>query len=144
MLKFNSFWFYEVVFPGSRLKCEEAMCCCLFIFHFLNRLCRLCSYRNLCSFSFKCDNNTSRGVGRVALEFDLLACCQVPQMNWKSSRCLSIFRCRWWQSRVDTVVTCRPPFLACRPRVSVVCNVYLCIAIGALAYVCQLGWWMAG
>ena len=39
MPKFNSFWFYEVVFPWSQPKCKEAMCCGLFIFYFLNRLC---------------------------------------------------------------------------------------------------------
>ena len=36
--KFNSFWFYEVVFPDSEPKCKEAMWCCLFIIHFLDRL----------------------------------------------------------------------------------------------------------
>ena len=39
ILKFNSFWLYEVLFPSCQLKCWEAMFCCLFITHFLNRLC---------------------------------------------------------------------------------------------------------
>ena len=39
ILKFNSFWLYEVLFPPCQLKCWEAMFCCLFITHFLNRLC---------------------------------------------------------------------------------------------------------